>query len=291
MHETHERGQAVTNWRDHAVEVFFKAWIPELGRSIEMFHGEQPGLAWTPLKGDRANQTFSAADEVLWWRQELECNGDFSVWIGAPKQTWQGLTDGLAETSEDRWKMFLEMLGPSLQGLAHALSATTGARMVCKDGSLVGNAPDASFAGGAVTLTMNGRTLPPIVASLEPSFVSRIAPQEPENSDTGAADPGNESRLRFERLIELELPISIVLGRAVLPIRDVLKLSAGSLVDLDRRVGDPVEIVVHNMVVARGEVVAVRGNYGVRVKEVISRKDRMALQASAGTEAMSAPGR
>ena len=77
------------------------------------------------------------------------------------------------------------------------------------------------------------------------------------------------------------VPVAVVLGRAKLQIRDVLKLTAGSLVELDRRAGDFVDIVVHNSVVARGEVVSVGGNYGVRIQEVISRSDRFALQAAA----------
>ena len=81
------------------------------------------------------------------------------------------------------------------------------------------------------------------------------------------------------RLMDLDLPMSIALGRAVLPIRDVLKLSAGSLVELDRRVGDNVEVLVHGTVVAKGEVVSVKGNYAIRIQEIISQHDRAALQS------------
>jgi flagellar motor switch protein FliN/FliY len=53
------------------------------------------------------------------------------------------------------------------------------------------------------------------------------------------------------------------------------------VVELDRRVGDHVEIMVHGIVVAKGEIVSVKGNYGVRIKEVISRQDRIALHEAA----------
>jgi flagellar motor switch protein FliN/FliY len=81
----------------------------------------------------------------------------------------------------------------------------------------------------------------------------------------------------LERLMDLELPLSIALGRSILPIRDVLKLTSGSLIELDRKIGESVDLVVHGTTVARGEVVSVKGNYGVRIKEIISRKDRLAL--------------
>src|SRR5262249_2880821 len=86
----------------------------------------------------------------------------------------------------------------------------------------------------------------------------------------------------LDRLMDLDLPMSIALGRAIMPIRDVLKLSAGSLVELDRRVGDNVEVLVHGTVVAKGEVVSVKGNYAIRIREIISQTDRAALQRKAG---------
>ncbi len=81
----------------------------------------------------------------------------------------------------------------------------------------------------------------------------------------------------LERLMNLELPLSVALGRAVMPIRDVLRVTSGSMIELDRTVDDYVELIVHGTVVARGEVVSVKGNYGVRIKEIISRNDRLTL--------------
>jgi flagellar motor switch protein FliN/FliY len=277
----------MSNQPDRGVETFLEAWAPEFARSVEMFRGEQPAVTGTPLKGNRADQQFAVTDEVLWWQQQLECGGSYSIWIGAPAETWNELAAGLAETPEDRRSMYLEILGPSLQGVAHALSSGRDPRIVCKEGA-ERNAPASAVHMGALNITMQGRLLPPIVVGLDAPFANLIAPAPEavaeEASSATPAGMGYESRLMFKRLIELELPISIVLGRAVVPVRDVLKLSAGSLIDMDRRVGDLVEIVVHNVVVARGEVVAVKGNYGVRVKEVISRNDRIALQASVRKE-------
>jgi len=280
---------------DRGVETFLKAWAAELSRSVEMFRGDQAAASWALLKGDRPDSLLGAADPVLWWRQQFDSGGTHTLWIGVPEQTWLELTAGLGSNPEDRRNLFLEMLGPSLQGVAHVLSGGSPTPVVCKDGSEEKNRPSGTRSWGALTITINGRALAPLAAGLEPAFANWVASSEDEenmeSSPVNAAETSKESRALLERLIELELPISIVLGRAVLPIRDVLKLSAGSLVDLDRRVGDPVEVVVHNVVVARGEVVAVKGNYGVRVKEVISRKDRIALQASAGFEGALTPAR
>jgi flagellar motor switch protein FliN len=275
-----EAEQSIMNQQDRGVEAFLEAWAPEFARSVEMFRGEQPGVS-----GTRVEQSPSATEEVFWWQQHIEAGGNFVVWVGTPAETWSELAAGLAETPDECKHLYLEMLGPSLQGVAHALSAGRSPRIVCKEGSEQNTAPPAGLQLGALRVTMQEKQLASVVVGLEPSFASLLGTPEaeepaPVEAPASANTAGYESRLLFERLIELELPIAIVLGRAALPIRDVLKLSAGSLVDLDRRVGDPVEIVVHNVVVARGEVVAVKGNYGVRVKEVISRKERIALQAS-----------
>ena len=82
----------------------------------------------------------------------------------------------------------------------------------------------------------------------------------------------------LERLLDLELPLAVSLGRALMPIQDILKLTSGSLIELDRNVGEFVDLMVHGTIVARGEIVSVKGNYGVRIKEIISREDRLKLR-------------
>lgn len=76
-------------------------------------------------------------------------------------------------------------------------------------------------------------------------------------------------------LLEVELPVSVSFGRTLLPIRDVLRLSTGSVVELDCAANEPVEVIVNNCTIARGSVVVIDGNYGVRIDEIVSRQDRM----------------
>ncbi len=70
------------------------------------------------------------------------------------------------------------------------------------------------------------------------------------------------------RILDFELPLRVSFGKAHLPLRDVLKLTTGSIIELDRSISDPVEIVVNNRVIGRGEVVVVEGNYGIRIQEI-----------------------
>ena len=79
----------------------------------------------------------------------------------------------------------------------------------------------------------------------------------------------------MEVLLDVHLPVCISFGCAELPLRDVLKLSSGSVVELDRQPEEPVDVIVNGYVIARGEVVVVDGNYAVRVQEIVSRQQRL----------------
>jgi flagellar motor switch protein FliN/FliY len=132
--------------------------------------------------------------------------------------------------------------------------------------------------------------LPAMLLALDPAAARILDGPEPAKAADSHAVPqmpppaaaisaANASMM--DRLMDLQLPVSVLLGQTIMPIRDALKISSGSLIELDRQLGDYVEVVVHGTVVARGEIVAVKGNYGVRIKEVISRKDRFALKDAA----------
>jgi flagellar motor switch protein FliN len=76
-------------------------------------------------------------------------------------------------------------------------------------------------------------------------------------------------------LMDVKLPVAIELGRTEMTIRDILGLSAGSVVELNKLAGEPVDLLVNNKTVARGEVVVVDENFGLRVTSLISPEDRI----------------
>ena len=73
----------------------------------------------------------------------------------------------------------------------------------------------------------------------------------------------------MDLLLDVELPVSIRFGRTQAPLKDVLNLTIGSIVELDRSIEEPVEVLVNDLVIARGEVVVVEGNFAVRILEVV----------------------
>jgi flagellar motor switch protein FliN len=97
----------------------------------------------------------------------------------------------------------------------------------------------------------------------------------PEMNQTPEGPARNLETL--DLLLDVELPVSVSFGKTQIPLQQVLRWTTGSIVELECGVNEPVEVVVNNCVIARGEVVVVDGNYGVRVQEIVSRAQRMEI--------------
>ena len=78
-------------------------------------------------------------------------------------------------------------------------------------------------------------------------------------------------RANLDVLMHVPLSVTAELGKCKMSVSDVLKLGTGSIIELDRLAGGPVDLLVNNKLIARGEVVAVDENFGVRVTELISK--------------------
>ena len=80
----------------------------------------------------------------------------------------------------------------------------------------------------------------------------------------------------IDLILDIPLEISVRLGRARMPIQELMSLSPGSVIDLDKLSGEPLDILLNGKLVARGEAVVVNDRYGVRLVEIISATDRIA---------------
>ncbi len=78
------------------------------------------------------------------------------------------------------------------------------------------------------------------------------------------------------RVRDIPLEVTVELGRTHLLIKDILDLNAGSIIELDKVAGEPVDLFANGLLVARGEVVVIDDNFGVRVTEIITAADRSA---------------
>jgi flagellar motor switch protein FliN len=97
----------------------------------------------------------------------------------------------------------------------------------------------------------------------------------PASSQGADRDSGTQGNWNIDLLLDVELPLVVSFGETAMPLKDVLKLGVGSVIELNKTVNDPVTLIVNQKPIARGEVVMVEGNYGVRILEVESTADRI----------------
>jgi flagellar motor switch protein FliN/FliY len=97
--------------------------------------------------------------------------------------------------------------------------------------------------------------------------------QMPTVDDPGSIAPGDNDATRgaadLEAVFDVPVQVSAVLGRARMEVGDLLKLGPGAVLELDRKVGEAIDIYVNNRLVARGEVVLVEDKLGVTMTEII----------------------
>ena len=94
--------------------------------------------------------------------------------------------------------------------------------------------------------------------------------------DVSLADLGDlKNKINADVLQNIPVTISVEVGRTSLKIRDLMRLTQGSVVELDRLAGEPLDLLVNNTLVAQGEVVLVNERYGVRLTSVIPTADRV----------------
>jgi flagellar motor switch protein FliN/FliY len=79
---------------------------------------------------------------------------------------------------------------------------------------------------------------------------------------------GIAGQVNLDLVMDVELNVTLRFGKRQLTLREVLELTSGSVVELDRQVEEPVELLLDGIVIARGEAVVIDGNYGLRVTEV-----------------------
>jgi flagellar motor switch protein FliN/FliY len=105
----------------------------------------------------------------------------------------------------------------------------------------------------------------PVLLYFDGQLLTALTPESARDAAAGSfsIDPTN-----LKLVMDVELNMSLRFGQRQLPLRDVLELAAGSVIELDRQVDDPVELLLDGKVIARGEAVIVDGNYGLRVTEV-----------------------
>ena len=116
-----------------------------------------------------------------------------------------------------------------------------------------------------------------LLASPEPQAVAPAAPASPVEAQSALASALGQTPGNLELLLDVKLEATIRFGQRQLLLREILSLSPGSVVELDRQINEPAELLVAGRLVARGEVVVVDGNFGLRIRQLSSPRERAEL--------------
>ena len=256
-----------------------QGWLLEqfaarLASAVETMTGERPAIEFetaNPPAGVLAwYQPFDGASGAVWLSV---AEADFKA-IGGHILKAAGLEDADAETIKST---YFETVSQVLAGLAQAMSGRLNSEVTLPPGREK-NEQDAAAA--ALDWSRAAIKLPQLAAvvyiGFENALLDCLAPAETpaEVREIVSQAPALTSKT-FDLLLDVELPVSVSFGRAQVQLKDVLKLTTGSIVELNRSITEPVEVIVNNCVIARGEVVVVEGNFGVRIQNVVSRQERL----------------
>ncbi len=92
--------------------------------------------------------------------------------------------------------------------------------------------------------------------------------------EEGSRPTGDED-VNLDVILDIPVTVSLEIGRTRLPIRNLLQLNQGSVVELDRLAGEPMDVLVNGTLIAHGEVVVVNEKFGVRLTDIISPQERV----------------
>jgi len=101
----------------------------------------------------------------------------------------------------------------------------------------------------------------------------QVEARAPEFEPVGGEESGSEG-IGIDPLLDVTVTVAVELGRRRLPLADVAKLGPGAIVELNRNVAEPVELVAQGVPIARGEVVVIDDRFAIRITEIIDPKRR-----------------
>jgi flagellar motor switch protein FliN/FliY len=297
------------NKNTFGTEQYYSLWAQSIAQTISQFLGKEvaaeTGPAADDTGADRLWVTFTITDVLLGEQAFSTTRADAlylgQLFIGEP-------ADANAEFTADHADAFSELFRQFAGTAALQLKATLGTQ--CPVRFKDTQVPEWNGADSAsivirtekpvnVLLRMDTGLfnsvskfeLPP--AEAQPASAPAVdgaeasqpgeAPQTEDEPGQGRIEVPLETVSRttlndknLDLLLDVELGVSVRFGRRQMQLKDVLDLSSGAMVELDRRVRDPIELLLGGRVIARGEAVIVDGNYGIRITEIVSPGQRLA---------------
>ncbi|HEB76200.1 MAG TPA: flagellar motor switch protein FliN [Nitrospirae bacterium] len=109
----------------------------------------------------------------------------------------------------------------------------------------------------------------------DPQQQATKEPEEAKFDELNTEGAGEQTARDINFLLDVPLEVTVELGRTKMLIQELIQLAQGSVIELDKLAGEPMEILVNNKLIAKGEVVVVNEKFGVRLTDTISPVERI----------------
>ena len=286
------------------MESLQKEILEQLGAQFSLALEGMLGEPWPSTLPE--DQIPGDTSRLLCWSQKLNIHKSPVFQVAVEHTVWREIGTralvavGLEDPEEpDIRATYLELLTQALSGLARFLTGKAGTEVTLESGA-ESPVPVSSAAAPFHCLRLASPTgfAADLFVRIEPVVIEALLHQQSEYEQQAAAPADVEQKQvqpqraaavasasgggsshppppSMELLFDVEMPVSVSFGRTNLLLKEVIKLSTGSIIELNRTITEPVEVIVNNCVIARGEVVVIEGNYGVRIQQIVSRSERL----------------
>jgi flagellar motor switch protein FliN len=248
-----------------ATQMFANALAASLANALTL----RLEVPWHIRSNDEPNTT-EPVERAVSYRLSAAggLRGDGFVSLGREQVAALGsqlLKQPIAAFDDRQADALAELMTSAMEGLSSLLSAQFGEVTFKVD--RVEDVGLEGMPGIALEASCGDEKPMPILVYLSEPLSTSLSPandvEPPAKAKKTAIDPAN-----LQLVMDVELNVSLRFGQCQLPLRDVLDLASGSVIELDRDVDDPVELLLDGKVIARGEAVIVDGNYGLRITEI-----------------------
>jgi flagellar motor switch protein FliN/FliY len=250
------------------------SWAESFVSVVESMTAQRPQIAVRP--------STSAGWEkgLAWWGQKLSLLEQPSFWIGAPAKSWDALGRLIlsAVGVEDPADSDIEA---TCRDILAQTSSMVGTQLTSQFGEAItaGNSPADSQPEGdgaavftwsldAGSMSMEGTAVWAEAFLRCAAFTPVVAAAGSGSEESSTASDGENAQFGgrpADSIPRLDLRVVFMLGSTTLPLREIFKLNIGSVIELNHPAIEPAELVIHGRVVARGQVVVVNGNYGLKI--------------------------
>jgi flagellar motor switch protein FliN/FliY len=244
-------------------------------RVLESLTGAEASVDDLDPSGAQPGALGAVSSDLRWWSQRFNVAGQ--MWVGGPKSACLELgslvlrSAGVEEASEtEAMETWQEILQQSFSGFAAQLGSSCNTEISSRGNVESAEAP-ADFSPGQFRVRVGGSQAILFIgfeAALINFFSERVLMTSPDRSAETPPQPAPTEYSPLQSLLDSQVCVRLIIGRTRMTLAEALRITSGSMIELDRAVNEPIDIVVNHQVIGRGQAVQVNGNYGIKIEEL-----------------------